>query len=119
MKTPPNGAEIPVIHNFSEFYTFLYSVGSHIPKRHLLGLWEKIEERALRVFSLLIEAAFASQYERRAPLYRARIIIEILKRLIRTAYQLTIISEKQYVALFLRLVPISKMVSGWIKYMER
>jgi len=48
----------------------------------------------------------------------ARIKIEVLKRLIRIIQELNIIEKKKYIELELDLQEISKMVTGWIKYLK-
>ena len=48
----------------------------------------------------------------------ARIKIEVLKRLIRITQELNIIEKKKYIDLESDLQEISKMVTGWIKYLK-
>ena len=47
-----------------------------------------------------------------------RIKIEVLKRLIRIAHELSIIDRKKYIILESDLQEISKMTNGWIKYLK-
>ena len=49
----------------------------------------------------------------------ARIKTEVLKRLIRTASDLNIIDNKAYIILETMLQEISRMTSGWIKYVNK
>lgn len=53
-----------------------------------------------------------------AILTHTRIQIEVLKRLVRVAHNLEVVKQEKYVELELDLEEISKMVNGWIKYLQ-
>jgi len=55
---------------------------------------------------------------KRASLERLRINIEVIKNLVRLENELKIIKDKKYLALSADLLEISKMVNGWLKYLE-
>lgn len=68
--------------------------------------------------NLIISASLESRNSKLPLLNPARIKIEILKRLLRTAYELNIIKENKYIDFESDLQEISKMTNGWIKYLN-
>ena len=47
-----------------------------------------------------------------------KIKIELLKQLVRVAHEIHAIEQKRYIVLSAELVEASKMVSGWLKYIN-
>jgi hypothetical protein len=78
----------------------------------------RVESLTLEAYENVISAAFAPKPEKQIPLKRTRIKIEILKRLIRLTRELNIIEEKHYLNLESQLQTISKMLAGWLKFVE-
>jgi len=67
--------------------------------------------------SLLVGATWSATNKKYSSLETARVQIEILKRLIRIAHEISIFTTKQYLQLERDLQTISKMLNGWIKYL--
>ncbi|MEK7600350.1 MAG: four helix bundle protein [Patescibacteria group bacterium] len=88
-------------------------------KRDRFGLYVKIESLCLELLDSLIAAAFESKVNKRPILASARVKIEILKRLTRLAYSIKAIDLKKYTRLETELQEISKMTSGWIRYLTQ
>jgi hypothetical protein len=101
-----------------KLYAYLYLIGNKLPKRDKLGFHSYIEKEFLKTFSFLINASLESKSEKIILLKKARIQIETLKQLIRTEYELKIISEKIYLQIESKLQEISKMINGWLKYSQ-
>ncbi len=78
----------------------------------------KIEQLCLDIMSLSIEAAISNGISKISPLRKIKIETEVLKRLIRLENELKIINNGKYLEIENRLIEISKMASGWIKYLE-
>jgi hypothetical protein len=117
---PPNqNLNIPLFHKLDILYQTLYRIGTHLPKRDKLGIWTSIETQCLEIITLVITAAFTAPPEKQEMLAKARIHTEIIKRLIRSAHELRIIQEKTYISLQSSLQEISKMIYGWIRYLQR
>lgn len=91
-------------------------MGNQIGKRERFGIYLKIENICLEILSLVIEASFLPKSDKRKPLEKVRIKVEILKQLIRLCQEQDIIEEKKYFSLQEKLQEISKMIAGWIKY---
>lgn len=109
---------MPLIYHLDELYTTIYSLGHKIPKRDRFGLHTKVESLCLNTLELVIAAAFEARENKKSILNSARIKIEILKHLIRTENGLHIIQDNTYLDLETKLQEVSKMVNGWIKYLQ-
>lgn len=68
---------------------------------------------------LSIRACFEAKINKTPLLNSCRIKIEVLKRLIRIAHELNIVEVKKYLELENSLEEISRMVNGWIKYLNK
>ena len=108
-----------MIHKLDKFYQDIYLLGKQIPKRDHFGIHQKIENITLDLLELIISAALQDKNSKLMPLNSARIKIEILKRLIRISNNLKIIENKKYIQIENDLIEISKMISGWIKYLNK
>lgn len=93
-------------------------MGHKLAKRDKLGIHREIETYTLSLLTLLIEASFQAKTLKGSTLRKARLRVEVLKHLIRTEYELKILSEKNYLFAASFLQEISKMVNGWIKYIQ-
>ncbi|MBU2564256.1 four helix bundle protein [Patescibacteria group bacterium] len=108
-----------MIHKFCEFYKKIYLLSSKIPKKDRFGIWLKIENICLNIFDFLINASLELKINKPPILNSIRIKTETIKRLIRIAYELDIISRKTYIELESNLQESSKMINGWIKYLSK
>jgi hypothetical protein len=115
---PPDGISLPIIHKIDLLYKNIYQAGKNAPKRDRFGILTKIEEYCLSCFCLSIEAALSAKNEKLPILKKVRLNLEILKRLIRITNELGAIDFQKYIFLQKQLEEISKMASGWIKYLE-
>jgi len=68
---------------------------------------------------LIISVSFEAKDRKYSLLNSARIKIEVLKRIVRTAYELNIIKQNKYLELENDLIEISKMANGWIRYLTK
>ncbi|OHA18785.1 MAG: hypothetical protein A2664_04735 [Candidatus Taylorbacteria bacterium RIFCSPHIGHO2_01_FULL_46_22b] len=110
---------MPIIHCISILYKELYATADKFPKQHKLGIHAEILRQSLKILSLAVEAAFKSKFLKLPILEKLRIEIEILKHLVRTENELKIIDTKIYLRLSEQLVEISKMTSGWLKFITQ
>lgn len=110
---------MPLVHRITGFYKITYLLGQRIAKRDRYGIHLKIEQLCLDTIELAITAALESRMTKVTTIAKFRIKIEVLKQLIRNAYELKILSEKIYLNLAGELREISKMASGWLRYLNR
>lgn len=111
--------EIPLVHKITEFYKDIYKLSSTLSKRDKLGIFAKIESLCLDILNLVIEAALLQKQEKIPPVKKIKLKIEILKHLIRASHELNIIDSTKYINLEEKLVEISKMTTGWLKYLTQ
>lgn len=96
----------------------MYGLGSKISKRDKFGIYLKVENICLDLVTISIDAALNQRDRKKPLLYELRIKIETLKQLIRAMNELKIIEDRPYIVLEAQLQEISKMATGWIKYLE-
>lgn len=72
----------------------------------------------LDAVTISIEAALKQKEAKKPLLYTLRIKIETLKQLIRAMNDLKIIEDTAYLVLQAKLQEISKMATGWMRYLE-
>ncbi len=101
-----------------EFYKLFYSIGGKLPKRERHGIYAIADRLCLDITQDFICAALEQKLVKRISLARARIRIETLKRFIRLMRELNIVHEKWYLQTEKELQEISKMTSGWLRYLE-
>jgi hypothetical protein len=100
------------------FHQSLYILSSKLSKRDRFGIHLKIENLCLDCLRTAIAATFEEKTEKIKTLKTLRVNVEILKRLIRDEMELKIIDNRCYWRLQNQLEEISKMTSGWIKYLQ-
>jgi hypothetical protein len=94
----------------------IYCTAEKLSKRDKLGLHSQIEKQSIVCLTLAVESAFKPKSAKTSSLEHLRLQVEILKHLIRTEHELSIIPEKIYIRLSEQLVEISKMTTGWLLY---
>lgn len=109
---------MPVIHKLTVVYKAVYILANKISKRDRYGIYLKIETVALDALALGLEAALLSKGEKRPSLRALSIKIELLKHLLRVAHEVNAIDQRHYIAIEAELYELSKMVSGWLKYVH-
>lgn len=107
-----------MLHKINELFKELYLLSKQIPKPDRFGIWSKIQNICLESVELIITASLEIKDNKLSILQSVRIKIEVLKRLIRLSNQLHIIKNKKYIELISDLQEISKMINGWIKYLN-
>ena len=97
----------------------MYQLGKKLPKRDKLGLWSKVETITLEALIHCLTAALQTGPEKSPTLRKVRIEIETLKQLIRLANELKIITDEAYLLIEIKLEKISKMATGWEKFVTK
>jgi len=109
---------LPLIHKLDEFSKDLYLLLRQIPKRDRFGIFLKIEGVFWEILELVVSAALESKTNKLPLLSKARIKVEVLKRLFRATYELNIIRDEKFLKFQSTLQEISKMINGWINYLK-
>ena len=118
MTPPRSDFDIPLVHAVRKLYKEVYLFGAKISKRDKLGIYSKIENGLIEILSLSIDAAYKPPFAKKPVLENVRIKIEMIKQIVRTANEIGVIPEKQYLAWQSSLQEMSKMTNGWLKYLE-
>jgi len=98
----------------TSFYKGVYIMCKKLPKHDRFGIGKNIEDSCLACLNLMIEAALSSKEIKKDIIQKARIKIEVLKKLITLLEELKIIDYKKCMGLQDQLQEISKMTFGWI-----
>lgn len=93
--------------------------GKKLGKGDKLGIRAKTEQSFLFSFRLSIEAALTEKNKKLPFAEKLRIEIEITKQLVRLEMEIGIIQNDLYLLWQEKLQEISRMTSGWIKYLEK
>jgi hypothetical protein len=93
--------------------------GKKLRKGDKLGIRAKTEQSCLSSFHLSIEAALTEKNKKLPIVEKLQIEIEITKQLVRLEAEIGIIQNDIYLLWQERLQEISRMTSGWIKYLEK
>lgn len=82
------------------------------------GIYSKTENLIIDCLELAITAALTERDKKVVLVKKLKIGIETGKRLTRIMWELKIITDKKYLVLEQKLQIISKMASGWLKYLN-
>lgn len=75
----------------------------------------RIENLALDILDLLLEAYYGPVKDKRTKILAANMAIKKLRRLLRLAYELKYLSDLKFDQFIEALLEIGRMVGGWIK----
>jgi len=110
---------LPVIHKLNELYRLIYEIGLKLPKHHRLGIWLKIENLCLETQEIVLTAVLDKRQTKMNLVTTGKIKTELLKKLIRNAFEISIINRSAYFRSQEMLREISKMLNGWIIYLDK
>ncbi len=106
-----------IIHNLADLYKNIYKINKKLPKQDRFSIGKRTEDICFDCLNLAIETALSNRQIKNGVISKLRIKIETLKQLIRLENELEIITDKTYLALQNQLQEISKMATGWHKYL--
>ena len=120
LSPPPKQPDsVSLVHHATEFYGKLYRLASSLSKRDRHGIYARIEQTALIMLELSIEATFEERTNKPQLLKQIRIRIETLKRLVRIMSDQKIIADITYLDLEHDLQSISKMAYRWLEWLVK
>jgi hypothetical protein len=108
-----------IISHIRLVYKHLYTIGKKLQKGDKLGIHQVVEQKILHSLELAITAVYSTPANKKIHLETLRIQLGICQHLLRTEYELSIISEKSYIHITGLLIEISKQTNGWIKYVSK
>ena len=98
-----------------EFYKICHESVKVFPKQERYSLGQKIENTILEILEFALQAAYLPKYRKADFIRKASDKADLLKYLIRLAYETKSINLKRYMALEEKIIEIGKMLGGWIK----
>lgn len=104
------------MHSVKRLYAIIHRIGNTLSKRDKLGIHRHIEETCLKLFDEIVTASLVAKVRKTPHLETIRMMLEKLKHLIRLEYEMKLITEKSYIQAQAELVEMSKMATGWLKY---
>ncbi|PWB38642.1 MAG: hypothetical protein C3F02_02935 [Parcubacteria group bacterium] len=110
---------MPIVHEITNLYRELYITRHQIPKAERYGIFQKIENTVLDCLEIALTAALTEKDKKSILLVRLKIKIEIIQKLVRLIRELEIISERKHILFSQKSITISKMTSGWLKYLNK
>ena len=106
----------PVIARHYDLILWLLRQIPKFPRSHRFVLGDRIENLALEILELLIEAAYTRN--KSAQLRRAGIQLEKMRYLIRMSKDLELLSIRQYQFVAEQIDEVGRMVGGWLRHQE-
>lgn len=117
--TPPNDIRASVVHKITDLYKIIYLNSKKLNKADKLGIRAKTEQICLTCLRLAVTAALLSTHQKLPVAEKLKIEVEMLKQLIRLEMELKIIYDKIYILWQENLQEISRMTTGWIKFLQQ
>lgn len=107
-----------VIQKIYKLYLNLYSCLKNFPKKSRYTLGEKIEKATLDLIEVVSLANIQIKPLREPILHKASAKCDLLKILLRLAYDISLINARHYISLENQTREIGKMLGGWIKFIR-
>ena len=112
---PPSHVEISLVQKILDFYKICHSSVKLFAKQERYSLGQKIENSAFEILEFALQAAYLPKYKKMEIIRRASDKIDLLKYLLRLAYEIKSINFKRYILLEEKIIEIGKMLGGWMK----
>jgi len=110
--------DVPLVHKILEFYKLFHECLKLFPKSEKYSLGQKIENLILEILEFLLKTVYSPKQEKLSFLKEIDTKVNLLKTLIRLAYEIKSIDNKKYLILQEKLQEIGKMIGGWIRYVS-
>lgn len=100
-------------------YKIWYGYRDNFPKKARYTLGDKIDARFLTVIELVSIAAYQNANEKLVTLDRAVMGVDVLKFLLRVAWELHILDDKKYTTLSEGIQEVGRQLGGWKKGLQK
>ncbi len=111
--------DIPLLDKLYAFYKEITVVIVSFPKSRKYTLGEHIERLTLEIIELVISAGYKPKEEKLETVYEISAKLDVLKMLVRLAYETKCMQSKDYQCLSADLSETGKMTGGWIKSLKQ
>ena len=85
------------------------------PKQEKYSLGQKTENTILDILEAILSAAYLPGYAKKETIKKASDKNDLLKCLVRLAYETKSINDKRYILLEAKIIEAGKMIGGWLK----
>lgn len=110
---------LPVVEHTLSVYKTWYGYRDNFPKKARYTLGDKIDARFLSVLELVSIATYQDQVEKLPTLTRAIMGVDVLKFLLRVAWELHILDDKKYTVLSEGIQEVGRQIGGWKKGIQK
>ena len=110
---------LPVVEHTLKVYKIWYGYRDNFPKKARYTLGDKIDSRFLSVLELVSIASYQNKEEKIPTLTRAIMGVDVLKFLLRVAWELHILDDKKYTGLSDGIQEIGRQIGGWKKGLQK
>lgn len=107
--------DIPIFRKTYDLYKKVYEIRKQVPKQDRFTLWQKLENTLLMLIEYILHASSLYKEEKLPTLERASSKLNVLRILVRLAYDIKSIDNKKYTALQQDIDEIGRMLGGWIR----
>lgn len=110
-----NDFDIPIFKKSYDLYKTMYQVRALLPKQDRYALWQRCENVLLDIIEGILKASSMPQAEKIPVLEQVSAKLNLLRVLIRVAYDIRSIDKGKYAALQENIDEVGRMLGGWIK----
>lgn len=112
---PGFSLDIPIFAKLYDFYKNLSQALPAFPKSKRYTLGQKIDQISLDLIELTITAGYLPREQKLPVLQKISTKLDILKILLRIAWETKCINNNKYQPLTSQIIEIGRMLGGWIK----
>jgi len=112
---PPPATNLPILHKLVETYRFWHETAPRLPKAARYTLGSKIDLLLLEIIESVLGAAGNPADEKADCLAKASGRLDLLKFLLKMAWEIKAIDSSRFLRLSENLAEIGRMIGGWLK----
>ncbi len=106
---------LPVVEHMLRVYKSWYGIRDHLPKKSRYTLGDKIDGRFIQILELLNVASYQAPADKLSTLNKAVSTMDLLKFLLRIAWEVGAMDDKKYTVLSEELNEVARQIGGWKK----
>jgi len=106
---------VPLVHKVYGLYKLFHLFLKFFPKQEKYTLGQMVEKTILEMLEKILVANYAPKYQKCQALQLVSQKNDLLKYLIRLAYDIRCLNSKKYLYLEKEVIEIGKMLGGWLK----
>jgi len=109
---------LPVIEHAVAVYKRWQEYRDHLPKKSRYTLGDRIDTLFIQILELLFVASYQSKIEKLPTITAALKKTDVLKFMLRIAWETRALDTKKYVAISEVMQELGRMIGGWKKGLE-